>query len=125
MAWEVEYTDDFESWWNGLEEREQVKIAAAVRVLEENGPDLPFPLSSSISASAYRLRELRVQVHGRPYRILYIFDPRRVAILLLGGDKTGDDRWYQVNVPKAERLYEQHLEDLRREGGRKERQEDG
>jgi hypothetical protein len=48
------------------------------------------------------MRELRVQHQGRPYRILYVFDPRRVAILLLGGDKTGDDRWYEKNVPLAD-----------------------
>src|SRR5215472_8712207 len=93
VAWEVEYTDEFEHWWNGLEEGEQVKIAAA-RPCSEHGPELPFPLSSSISASSHRMRELRVQVHGRPYRVLYVFDPRRVAMLLLAGDKTGDERWY-------------------------------
>lgn len=53
---------------------------------------------------------------GRPFRTLYAFDPRRMAILLIGGDKTGDDRWYDVNVPIADRLYDQHLVQLRREG---------
>ena len=53
---------------------------------------------------------------GRPFRTLYAFDPRRMAILLIGGDKTGDDRWYDVNVPIADRLYDQHLDQLRREG---------
>ena len=53
---------------------------------------------------------------GRPFRTLYAFDPRRMAILLIGGDKTGDNRWYDVNVPIADRLYDGHLEQLRREG---------
>lgn len=62
------------------------------------------------------MRELRVQHEGRPYRILYAFDPRRSAILLLGGDKTGDDRWYDVHVPIADKLYDTHIETLRKEG---------
>jgi hypothetical protein len=59
---------------------------------------------------------LRIQHLGRPYRILYAFDPRRAAILLIGGDKTGDDRWYGKHVPLADRLYDEHLEQLRKEG---------
>ncbi len=63
---------------------------------------LPFPYSSGVNGSRHSaMRELRVQHRGRPYRVLYIFDPRRVALLLLGGDKTGDDRWYEKNVPLA------------------------
>ena len=50
------------------------------------------------------------------YRILFAFEPRRCAILLLGGDKTGDDRWYDENIPIADRLYDEHLEALRKEG---------
>ena len=62
------------------------------------------------------MRELRTQHAGRPYRTLYAFDPRRAAILLLGGDKTGDDRWYETNVPKADELYDEHLKELRKKG---------
>jgi len=51
-----------------------------------------------------------------PLRVLYAFDPRRVAILLLGGDKTGNDRWYEEFVPVADRLYDAHLASLKREG---------
>jgi hypothetical protein len=57
-----------------------------------------------------------VQHRGRPLRVLYAFDPRRVALLLLGGDKTGDDRWYDIFVPIADRLYAEHLAMLKREG---------
>ena len=62
------------------------------------------------------MRELRVQHEGRPYRVLYAFDPRRCAILLLGGDKTGDGRWYEVHVPMADTLYGTHIETLPKEG---------
>jgi hypothetical protein len=58
---------------------------------------------------------LRVQEGGRHVRVLYAFDPRRVAILLLGGDKTGDDRWYEAFVPLADRLYDEHLAELEAE----------
>jgi hypothetical protein len=61
------------------------------------------------------MRELRVQHHGRPYRVLYVFDPRRVALLLLGGDKTGDDRWYRKNVPLADRSYDDYLAEIEKE----------
>lgn len=62
------------------------------------------------------MRELRVQHEGRPFRVLYAFDPRRCAILLLGGDKTGNKRWYEVHVPRADQLYDAHMETLRKEG---------
>ena len=62
------------------------------------------------------MRELRTQSGGRPLRTLYAFDPLRTGILLLGGDKSGDDRWYEKFVPVADRLYDQHLDELRREG---------
>lgn len=62
------------------------------------------------------MRELRIQHEGRPYRILYAFDPRRCAILLLGGDKTGNDRWYLSQVPLADRLYDTQIAILRKEG---------
>jgi hypothetical protein len=58
------------------------------------------------------MRELRIQHEGRPYRVLYAFDPNRDALLLIGGDKTGNRRWYEVFVPVADRLYERHLKEL-------------
>ena len=67
---------------------------------------LGYPFSSGIQESKHsHMRELRVQHAGRPYRVLYAFDPRRVAILLIGGDKTGDDRWYENYVPLADKIY--------------------
>lgn len=117
MAWDVEYTDAFEAWWNRLSEGEQVSVAASVGLLEERGPQLPFPHSSNINGSRHSLmRELRTQHEGRPYRTLYAFDPRRTAILLIGGDKTGNDRWHEETVPVADQLYDQHLEQLKDEG---------
>lgn len=116
MAWEVEYTDEFGDWWDELSEGEQVAISATVGLLEARGPQLPFPYSSGIENSRHsHMRELRIQYRGEPYRVLYAFDPRRVALLLIGGCKDGDDRWYDKYVPIADRLYDEHLRALDKE----------
>jgi hypothetical protein len=120
VAWEVEVTDEFKVWWSGLTEAECISVERAALLLEEHGPHLPFPYSSGLSGSRHSaMRELRVQHQGRPYRVLYIFDPRRVALLLLGGDKTGDDRWYEKNVPFADQIYDNYLTELEEEDNAK------
>lgn len=117
MTWDVEYTDEFGDWWESLTADEQESIAVSVHLLEDRGPSLGFPHSSAINGSRHgHMRELRTQHNGRPIRTLYAFDPRRSAILLIGGDKTGDNRWYEINVPLADRLYDEHLEQLEKEG---------
>ena len=117
MSWEVEFTEEFDAWWTTLTESEQEDVTAGVALLEHLGPQLPFPHSSGLSGSRHpRMRELRVQSGGRPLRVIYAFDPRRVAILLTGGDKTGNDRFYEKYVPLADRLYDEHLDELRKEG---------
>jgi hypothetical protein len=117
MTWEVEYTDEFGEWWENLDGDEQESLYAAVILLETLGPSLRYPNTSGVETSRHgHMRELRIQHQGRPYRVLYAFDPRRVAILLIGGDKTGNDRWYEEFVPRADRLYDRHIETLKQEG---------
>jgi len=117
MKWDVEYTDEFEEWWESLSESEQEDISASVQLLEERGPNLRFPHSSGISGSKHsHMRELRTQHNGNPYRTLYAFDPRRNAILLIGGNKTGDNRWYETYIAIADRVYDEHLQQLLKEG---------
>jgi hypothetical protein len=117
MPFEVEYTDEFGDWWDTLSEHEQDDVAATVELLADKGPTLPFPYSSGIEGSRHsHMRELRIQHAGKPYRVLYAFDPRRTVILLIGGDKTGNVRWYKEFVPLADALYDQHVEDLKKEG---------
>jgi hypothetical protein len=117
MSWEIEYTDEFGEWWSELSAAEQEDISAIAEILEERGPDLPFPYSSGVEGSKHaHMRELRVQSSGKPLRIFYAFDPRRTAILLIGGDKTGDKRFYKKTIPVADRLYDEHIEALRKEG---------
>ena len=110
----VKYSDEFELWWSKLTEGEQDAVDRIVQVLESLGPTTPFPYSSGISNSKVgHMRELRIQYRGRPYRVLYAFDPLRQAILLLGGDKGGDKSWYDRFIPIAERIYFEHLKSLK------------
>jgi hypothetical protein len=119
MAWEVEYTDEFGEWWERLTEQEQGDVAAYVGELERRGPMLPFPYSSGVKGSKHgEMRELRVQSGGRPIRIFYAFDPRRMAMLLIGGKKAGVKRFYEQFIPIADRLYDEHLAELREESGK-------
>ena len=117
MKWAVEYTDEFEEGWESLSESEQEDISASVQLLEERGPNLGFPHSSGISGSKHsHMRELRIQHNGNPYRTLYAFDPRRNAVLLIGGNKTGNNRWYETYIAIADRVYDEHLQQLLKEG---------
>ena len=115
MEWEVEYTDEFGKWWDTLTEEEQVDVASVVGLLEKKGPILPYPYSSNVKSSKFKqMRELRIQHKGNPYRVLYAFGPKRTAILLIGGSKKGDERWYEKIVPISDRLFEEHLKNLKR-----------
>lgn len=117
MRYEIEYTDEFSQWWAILSKSEQDDALAVVNLLEEQGVRLPFPYSSKIYSSRHsHMRELRIQSGGHPIRIFYAFDPRRMAILLIGGDKTGDDRFYEKYIPLADTLYDIYLEELKKEG---------
>jgi hypothetical protein len=115
MAFEVEFTAEFEAWWNGLGEEEQESVDYSVRLLEERGPALRRPHVGTLTGSQFpNMKELRVQHYGRPYRILFAFDPRRVAMLLLGGDKTWNSRWTAEAIARADALYAAHLAELER-----------
>jgi hypothetical protein len=119
VAWDVEYTDQFGEWFDSLTTEQQDAIDATVTHLMRRGPGLGRPLVDTITGSRLaNLKELRPPSQsGHRLRVLFVFDPRRSAILLVGGDKTGRwDEWYREAIPEAERLYEEHLEELRKEG---------
>jgi hypothetical protein len=113
-VWEVEYTDQFGEWWDELHVDQQKQVAASVRLLAERGPALGRPAVDTVSASRHpNMKELRIGTT----RVLFIFDPRRTAILLVAGDKR--DRWeefYDQMILLADDLYDEHLEALRQEG---------
>ena len=114
--WEIEGTDAFADWYAGLTEPEVSAVNAAVDTLAQVGPGLRRPLVGHITESRHpHMRELVVPY--RNLRVLFAFDPRRAAILLLGGDKTDRWRdWYDIHVPQADALYDAHLADLKKEG---------
>ena len=109
---EVITTDEFNDWYAGIGDSEADSVAVAVERLEQLGVTLPFPHSSAIEGTKFPLRELRIQSGGRPIRIFYAFDPSRDAVLLIGGDKTGDDRFYERMVPVAEAIWVEYLTEL-------------
>lgn len=117
MAWDVEYTDEFEQWWASLTEDEQADVNASVELLETHGPQLARPHVDTIKGSKHsNMKELRTQSGGKPLRTFFAFDPRRNAILLIGGDKTGDARFYERMIPIADGLFDDYLEEIKKEG---------
>ena len=82
MEWEVEYTDEFESWWNYLTLDEQESVAPKIRLLMDDGPALRRPHSGHVQGSKHpNMKELIIRHAGRPYRVFYAVDPRRCVIL--------------------------------------------
>ena len=115
--WDVEYTDEFEDWWESLDEDEQHSLAMSVAELEDIGPNLGRPQVDTVNGSRHtNMKELITQHQGKPYRTFFAFDPRRKAILLIGGNKTGDKRFYKRMIPIADDLYDDHLQEIKREG---------
>lgn len=114
--WTVEYTDQFESWWEDLDDDDQDRIVASVELLEGFGPALGRPAVDTLKGSRHpNMKELRPR--GRHIRILFAFDPHRTAILLFGGDKSGLwDAWYEEAIPIADQLYDEHLRTIADEG---------
>jgi len=117
VPYEVNVTDEFGEWWDSLTSDQQEDVAARVELLEYEGPALGRPVVDRVATSSFHnMKELRCSSDGA-LRVLFAFDPRRQAILLLGGDKSGDwNAWYEEAVPIADRLYARYLEDLQREG---------
>jgi hypothetical protein len=113
MEWDVQLDDEYVAWFHGLAEALQDEILAHVALLRERGPNLGRPYVDTVESSAFRnLKELRVQFRGDPWRILFAFDPNRAAILLIGGNKRGDKRWYKKHVPIADERFRRHLKRL-------------
>jgi hypothetical protein len=106
---DVAYTDEFEAWWDSLDEADQDAVQFSVSLLRQFGVTLGHPHSSAIKGSKHPLRELRCQSSGRPLRVFYAYNPVRDAVMIVGGDKTGDDRFYKRAVRTAEDLWDQYL----------------
>lgn len=114
-TWEVEFHPDCESWAEGLEQADAEALLAAVRVLRDQGPTLGRPLVDTLKGSRHpNMKELRPGSTGRTeIRVLFAFDKERQAILLVGGDKSDDwSGWYEVNIPIAEKRYDEHQAEI-------------
>jgi hypothetical protein len=115
-VWEIEVTNQFAAWYQGLSDPDADAVDEAVGALQARDPALGRPFVDTLKTSRYpHMKELRPR--GGHLRVLFAFDPRRNAILLLGGDKTGRwQGWYREAVPLADDLYETYLDELRKEG---------
>ena len=100
-------TDQFRNWYLSLDEKDADAVEFSVGLLEQFGVALGAPHSSRIVGTA--LRELRVQSGGRPLRAFYAFDPERQAVLVIGGNKTGDGRFYRKMIAEAAALWSDYL----------------
>jgi len=119
MGFEIEVTNEFNEWYQELDADQRAAIDVRVDLLADKGPNLKRPVVGEIVGSKFdpQMKELRMSVGKSTLRVLFIFDPRRTAILLLGGNKTGQWRdWYSSAIPEADHLYDVYLEELRQEG---------
>jgi len=114
--WNIEITAEFESWFAELPVAVQLATEHAITILEVAGPGLGRPQVDTVKGSKHaNMKELRVQQGGKPWRIFFAFDPRRSAILLIGGCKAGDGRFYERMIPIADKLLDIYLVELRKE----------
>jgi hypothetical protein len=111
-SWSVEFVPEAESWLKRLRPEDANRIAGALGELERVGPALGRPYVDSIKRSRHHnMKELRPL--GGNLRALFAFDPRRRAVILVGGDKTNDWKgWYRRNVRLADERYDRHLRSL-------------
>lgn len=113
MTWTVILLEEVEDWYLGLPAKSRELVAGTLDQLEARGPVLPRPLSDKINSSTiHNLKELRPGSEGSTeLRILYCFDPKRQAVLLVAGDKSGDwTGWYDECIPIAEKRYQRWLD---------------
>jgi hypothetical protein len=113
MEWEVLFDEEFDEWLLTLDAGLQDEIWSHIEVLRRIGPNLGRPRVDTVKGSKFsNMKELRVQYQGDPWRILFAFDPRRNAILLVGGNKRANKRWYQEHIPIADQRFRRHLKSL-------------
>ncbi|NIF24548.1 type II toxin-antitoxin system RelE/ParE family toxin [Candidatus Pantoea multigeneris] len=115
--WTIEVTDNFSNWFDQQDNEIQLDVIAALTLLEQDGPNLSRPHVYTLYGSALtNLKELRVQSKGRPVRCFFVFDPRRCAIVLCAGNKTGKQEkiFYRRMIKTAEQGYFRHLQSLSR-----------
>lgn len=122
MEWQVLFDEEFVKWSEEREPDLQDEIFAYRELLKHYGPMLGRPRVDTVKGSKFsNMKELRIQWKGQPWRILFAFDPKRRSILLVGGNKQGDKRWYEKNIPVADARFEKHLNEMEKGNGDKRR----
>jgi hypothetical protein len=110
IVWEVLHTPEFENWYLNQDEDAKTHILRDIKILSEIGPSLGRPLVDTLKNSKIsNLKELRVQSNGRPFRIFFLFDPKRNAVILIGGNKKGIKKFYETMIAIAENIYTRYL----------------
>ena len=114
MEWQIKFDTDFESWFDAQSLAFRKEAFAVIGLLKSHGASLGRPRVDTVKGSRFKnMKELRIQFKGRPYRLLFAFDPERNAMILVGGDRGGDKRWYEKNIPIADERYQKHLDSLK------------
>ncbi len=114
--WEVITTDKFDEWFDSISDVDRANVIAGMLLLEEIGPNLSRPYADTIEGSEFlNMKELRVQSKGDPLRAFFAFDPKRRAVLLIAGNKVGNEkRFYKRMIPLADKEYRTHLDSMRK-----------
>ncbi len=108
--WKIIQTEEFEEWYSHLDISAQENIFEKMEILKEFGPALGRPLVDTVNASKHKnMKELRIQSKGRPFRIFFAFDKKRQALLLIGGNKSNNKRFYKTMIPWADDLLSEYL----------------
>ena len=116
---EVVTTDEFADWFATLDDDQRKAVVHIVALLELKGLTLAYPHSSALKGTHYPFRELRSQRYSTALRIVYAHDPHRDAVLVIGGDKTGNTRFYEEIIPRAESIWKEYLKERAQEEARK------
>lgn len=128
MKWEVIFHDDYEGEFEALNEELQDELLAHAALLRDYGPSLGRPTVDTLKGSAYaNMKELRFDWEGEVLRVAFAFDPKRQAVLLVGGNKAGVDkkRFYKKLIAVADERFERHLASLGAKRGDRKGKEKG
>ena len=113
--WEVVFHPEFDERFSKQSQGLHDETLARLKLLRRVGPQLGRPQVDTVETSAFRnMKELRIQYKGKPWRMLFAFDPIRRAVMLVGGTKAGKERWYKIHVPIADKRFAQYLSTLKK-----------
>lgn len=118
MKWEVSFHDEFDPEFAALSEAVQDEMLAHAKLLEQFGPQLGRPRVDTLKGSRHaNMKELRFDAAGGVLRVAFAFDPKRKAVLLVAGDKSGgsEKRFYRQLIATADERFDGHLSRLRKE----------